>query len=345
MQMEKRLYASAARTLNEAPRASTTSDTKNQLNSLLSDTVRWAHNISDAGSAKASILEGNSQDALDNLDEIDEDFPEFDESEDLVDVAQEMEIDDDFEVSEDELDDIFEIPDDPEMDNLDDIEESANEQIDNEDSPDKPETTDAATTPSSSDEDEPDDSEATAEGGDDPTESAESDLPEAPSTTNNTPVANKQPRLVTFYQILWQKQDDRDNFYTIDVNNEVTPGKDKKSGFSGYEKNGAIGQVYTRKLPNNPSVIPLYRYWSAKDTNHFYTTSSKFAGKNTNYVKQQVAAYIGKWDGQKCLAGSKPLYTVYSKKVTNNIYTSSLDVKNQLASAGYNNPKVIGCVW
>ena len=51
-QMDKRLYASAARTLNEAPRADTTSNTKKQLNALLSDTVRWAHDISDADFSK-----------------------------------------------------------------------------------------------------------------------------------------------------------------------------------------------------------------------------------------------------------------------------------------------------
>ncbi len=346
-QMDKRLYASAARTLNEAPRAQTTSNTKTQLNALLSDTVRWAHDISDADSAKTSMLEGDSEDALDELDEIDEDFPQEDEADELTEYAQDMEIDEEYEVSEDELDDAFYIPEDPAMPELDELETAAQQQNDDDDDS-VTTTTDPATAPGTPSTDE---SEETTTSGDTGEEQVtEDELPEAPAVHPSTPVnsvANKAPRLAVFYQIVWDTNTDHDNFYTIDQKNEVAPGKDKKSGFGGYKLNGAIGQVYNRKPANSPGVVPLYRYWSAKQTNHYYTTSSKFAtGKNTNYVKQQVAGYVGKWDGQKCLAGTKPLYTLYSSKVTNNMYTSNVDVKNQLVAAGnYKNPQIIGCVW
>lgn len=347
-QMDKRLYASAARTLNEAPRADTTSNTKKQLNALLSDTVRWAHDISDADSAKTSLLEGDPDEAFDNLDEIDEDFPQADEASGLEDYAQDMEIDPDFEVSEDELDDTFYIPDDPEMANLDELASAAEQQVaDN--SADTPTTTPqpATNAPASSGEQPASAASATGGTGDEP---SEQDQPEAPAADPNQPATspkNTTPRLVTLHQLVWDKQSDQDNFYTIDVKNEVVPGKDKKSGFGGYQQNGSIGQIYNRKPANAATIVPLYRYWSVKDTNHYYTTNSKFAiSGNTNYIRQQVAGYVGKWDGQKCLAGNKPLYTLYNAKLTNNIYTANPEVKNQLVASGsYKNPQIVGCIW
>lgn len=347
-QMDKRLYASAARTLNEAPRAQTTSNTKKQLNTLLSDTVRWAHDISDADSAKTALLEGDSEDALDSLDEIEEDFPQADEADDLADLAQDQELED-LDFTEEELDDTFYIPDDPEMDNIDELASAAEEQVEDDTSASDTQTTpDPGTTPNTSTSS-ASTTTTTSGAGDAGDEIAEIDQPEAPAIDGSKPAnapTNTTPRLATFYQILWDKQSDRDNFYTIDLKNEVTPGKDKKSGFGGYQQNGSIGQIYNRKPAGNATIVPLYRYWSTKDTNHHYTTNSKFAvNNNTNYVKQGVAGYVGKWDGQKCLAGNKPLYSIYSAKVTNNIYTSNPDVKNQLLAGGYNNPQVVGCIW
>lgn len=349
-QMDSRLYASAARTLNEAPRAQTNSATKKQLNALLSDTVRWAHDISDADSAKSSMLEGDSDGALDDLDEIDEDFPQEDEASELADLAQDMELDEDFDVTEEQLDETFYIPDDPEMENIDALETAAEEQIadtsedSGETSPD-PATASGAVSTSTA-------TEPSAEDDPDTDNLPEEEMPEAPVVDPATPansVTNKKPRLTTFHQIVWEKNKpvDRDNFYTIDVQNEVNTGKDRKSNFGGYQQNGSIGQIYNRKPAKSPSIVALFRYWSNKGTNHYYSTNGKFAvSSNTNYVKQGVAGYIGKWDGQKCLAGNKPLYSVYSAKVTNNIYTANPAVKDQLVAGGnYKSPEIIGCIW
>lgn len=367
-QMDKRLYASAVRTLNQAPRSMTTGTTKQQMNGLLSDTLRWAHDISDVATAKKSIVAVQPEKALDTLDTVDEDFPQENEAVDLIDLAQDQSIDPEIEVNDQIVDDIAYVPDDPEMDNLGELSQQAEEQLNGtseEATPSaQPET--ATQTSTTGEQQTATTSEANSETSTDPSaddpslsessdEPPEEELPDSPDpVTPSTPATttSKPTGLVPFYQLNWfnnpKNPTDQDTFYTTDLNTEVKQRKDKRSNATGYDSGTVIGQIYNRKVVGNPNIVPLYRYYSASHTSHYFTTISKFASNNksANYVRQQVAGYIGKWDGQKCLAGNIPLYGIYSPKLTDNFATTSVPFRDALvANAGWKYPKVTGCIW
>jgi len=345
LQMKNRLYASAARTLNQSPRPAFASTKSKDMNTMVGKTIRYAQDNSDVRTAKTALVDGDSDAALNALDEIDEDFPQEDEAGDLEGLGQDLEIDPDLEFSEDELDDIAFTPDDPELENLTEIADEADVPL----APTPAQTT-TPTTPATG-ETEPEDTSTT-----EPLETAkEEELPDAPETPEPAgQPATTQPRavLAPLYQLNWQNKaanpTDQDSFYTIDLNGEATPRKDKRSNFSGYGIRTQIGQLYKRAVPTNTNIVPLYRYWNANKTNHYYTTSSKFAssGKNNGYVRQQIAGYIGKWNGSTCAEGTKPLYSVYKASVSDNFYTTDSALKDRMVSSqGWKNPKVTGCIW
>lgn len=363
-QIDKGLYASAARTLNQAPRTVAVSSARKEVSGLLSNSIRWARDTSEVNVAKKQVAEVEPEFALNTLDDIEEDFPLEDEAVDLIDFAQEQALDPSLEVNEEMLDELANMPDDPELGNLDELEQEAGEQL-TPDAP-KPAAASSAPAPAPAIPEEP----ATPEEGVISDELIEEppldELPEAPEMANEeesnptTPApkpdpasADKQtPRLATLYHMSWQNkptnQTDQDNFYTIDLNNEVNARKDRLSNFSGYGSSDIIGQLYTRKPEGKKNIVPLYRYWSVSKTDHYYTVNSKFASKTkkSNYVRQQAAGYIGKWDGKKCSEGITPLYTLYNAKVSDNFYTTNAAMKDALVkNQGWTNPKVVGCIW
>lgn len=367
-QMDKRLYASAVRTLNQAPRSLTTSGTKKQVNGLLSDTLRWAHDISDVAIAKKSIVAVQPEKALDTLDAVDEDFPQENEAVDLIDLAQDQSIDPGIEVNDQIVDDIAYVPDDPELDNLDELSQQAEDQLSGtaQEATTANSQSETATQTATSEQQPATAAEASAETSTDPSaddpslsepsdEPPEEELPDSPDpVAPSTPAsANSKPTgLVPFYQLNWfnnpKNPTDQDTFYTTDLNTEVKQRKDKRSNATGYDTGTVVGQIYNRKVAGNANIVPLYRYYSASRTSHYLTTNGKFSSNNksANYVRQQVAGYIGKWDGQKCLAGNIPLYSIYSPKMTDNFDTTNAAFRDALvANAGWKYPKVTGCIW
>lgn len=352
-QMDDRLYASAARTINEAPASAPLKNTTVEMDQVLSNTIRWARDISDVKVAKKSIQDVEPAAALESLEDIDEDFPQDEETDELIDLAQDQTLDPELEISEEELDEIAYVPDDPELENLDELEVTAEEHLSeaaNEEvavpTPEQPAPAEAA--PEAPIDDAP--IEAILED-DVPLE----ELPDGDEIADPVPVAGQPeplPPKVNLYQLSWKnkpsKTTDQDSFYTINVANEVRPKKDRRSGFSGYNTDGPIGSVFKRKPKGNQNVVPLYRYWSASRTDHYYTTNKNFSSSNpkANYVRQQAAGYIGVWNGSACLEGNKPLYNIYNSKLSDNFYTADPGLKDRMIrSDGWVNPNIVGCIW
>ncbi len=342
-QMKNRLYASAARTLNESPRPAFASAKVKNMNKMVGNTIRYAQDNQDVRTAKTALVEGDSDEALDSLDEIDEDFPQEDEAGELFELGQDLEIDPDLDFSEDELDEIAYTPDDPELENLPELAEEAEVPV-------APAPTQTAT-PSPTAED-PEDTIVTEETTEPVVEEEQPEAPVPPAAAGQPAPAQSSATLTPLYQLNWQNKvanpTDQDSFYTIDLNGEAVPRKDKRSNFSGYGIRTQIGQLYKRAVPTNTNIVPLYRYWNAAKINHYYATSSKFAssGKNNGYVRQQVAGYIGKWNGSTCAEGTKPFYSVYKASITDNFYTTDAALKDRMVNnQGWKNPKVVGCIW
>jgi len=184
------------------------------------------------------------------------------------------------------------------------------------------------------------------------------ELPESPEpVTSVAPAAPSQQTatikkvgLVPFYQLIYINNPnaitDADTFLTTDLSGEVNPKKDKKSGFGNYGGPTVIGSLYNRRVNGNKNIVPLYRYWSSKKTDHFYTRNGKFAKKKgSKYTRQKVAGYIGKYKGGKCLEGTKPLYNLYSKKYGDNFYSTDTNAVKFVEAAGYGHKKIRGCLW
>ncbi len=345
-QMKNRLYASAARTLNKAPRPAFASAKSKNMNKMTGDTIRYAQDNKDVRTAKTALESEDPNAAFDALDDIDEDFPQEDEAGELEDYAQELEIDPELEFEDGFWDEVAPTPDDPELDNLPELAEEADVPV-----PAAPTATTTPSTTTSPTTQDPEDSNA-SEVTNEPVN--ETELPDAPKTTAvaGQPVTTQTSTLTPLYQLNWQNKaanpTDQDSFYTVDLDGEATPRKDKRSNFSGYGVRNQIGQIYKRAVPNNTNIVPLYRYWNVSKTNHFYTTNSKFAssGKNTGYIRQQIAGYIGKWNGSTCAEGTKPLYNIYNPSLSDNFYTTDIALKDRMVSnQGWKNPKVTGCIW
>lgn len=349
-QMNGRLYASAARTLNEAPRPIFSSAKVKNMNTMVGNTIRYAQDISDVKTAKKSMVADKPEDALASLDEIEEDFPQEDEAIDLMDLAQDLELDPDLDVSVETLDDIAFTPDDPESENLAELASEADVPTET------PEATVAEPASTGSNTADPLENPAETtppeEVAEEPVAEELPDAPEPAAAANQPATAVPSSSLTPLYQLSWSNKKpnsaDQDSFYTIDLNNEATPRKDKRSNFNGYGPSTVIGQVYKRKVSGNKNIVPLYRYWSATKTDHYYTTSSKFssANKNSNYIRQQIAGYVGKWNGTACLDGTKPLYNIYNSSLSDNFYTTDVALKDGLIkNNGWKNPRVAGCIW
>lgn len=208
----------------------------------------------------------------------------------------------------------------------------------------------------------PDDDTALYEDADDglggPDDSDEPIEPEEPVTfaPNTTPAQKaKSPKTVGKVPLYWSgyvdnlaAPKDLDQLFTINKKSEFLAKKDKVSGFSKYNDGLAMGQLYNRKPKGKKNIVPLYRYYSAKKTDHYYTRNAKFAkGKKTNYVKQLKVGYIGKYKDGKCLAGNRPLYRIYNKQYTSTLLVADANYRGTLLSSntGWSGNKIIGCIW
>jgi len=343
-QMDKHLYASAAKTLYLAPHTLVSSGKKAEVRELLTSNVRWGKDTANIKGAKASLLKDDPEAALAELSNLDDDFPLGDEATDLIDLAQELDLEGDIDISDDMLNDIASIPDDPELANINnlgvDISEepadlpSSNPSINDDTlSPDLeiPEPSLSAT-------DKEELSKITPpKNNPDPQE-----LPDSESAATS-------PKLRVFFHLF--NSTSTDNLYTIDSTGEVRPGKDRKSNQSGFKSKGNLGKIYNRSIKGYENrIIPIYRYYSAKNTDHYYTANPNFSSGSTksNYQRQLVAGYIGRWSQQqnKCFAGKIPLYNVYNPNQTTNFYSNNKkEVSELVAKKGYKNLRIIGCIW
>lgn len=383
-QMDARLYASAARTLHGAPSSLVTKGHDFEVRKLLVDNVRWARDISAVKTAKASMTDDKPDAALDDLLDIEEDFPHGEEVVELIDLAQEQMLDPDLDVGLEEVDEIAFSPDDPGLEVLDEIEasEEIEQQLESIEVDDQqpansppPQSTPQPSSESSPQpnpqvnpieeledeillEDEllPDDELALDEDVNEESEeeTPPGDLPESapvPSGVTPSPPPPTKTKLKEFFHLYAPAIDD--HLHTIDIDNEVNPGRDKKSGNTGYANYGSIGKIYNKRVTKyKKRIVPLYRYWSASRADHVYTTKRNFASgsSSANYQKQLVAGYIGKWSESrgKCLAGKVPLYSLYNKQKKKNYITTNAQERDGLkAHGGYNfkGSGIIGCVW
>lgn len=352
-QMNMRLYASAAKTLNSSPSALTLSSKSLEVKKLLVDNVRWARDISNVKEAKKSLVETDPDLALAELSDIEEDYPHEEEVIDLIDLAQDQIIDPDLEVSLEEVDEIAFAPEDPDAEILEELEKEqgiASEEIEAADqTAPTPEAPGGETEIPESLEDEL----VIEEIGLSPDEEIElEDVAEPEEMELSEPAppgpAPGKTQLRDFYHLYNSGSDD--HMHTTDVNNEVNPGRDKRTGGAGYGNYGSIGKLYNRKVKKyNKRIVPLYRYYSAARKDHFYTNNRNFSSSSpqANYQRQLVAGYMGKYSSKKskCLAGKRPIYNIYHKPKQKNYITSDVNEVNRLKAAGWKNSQIIGCIW
>lgn len=347
-QMDRRLYASAAKTIHQAPREFVAPSKVKQMKQLLSDNVRWGRDISGVKTAKSSLTQADPELALDELADLEEDFPHEDEALELIDLAQELSFDPDLELDQEFLDDLAFTPDDPEFASLGEL----GEELDLEESDiSLDDTAGGAGNPAGTPRDEP------IEAGEDIFEEVallpgeEDELPDVA----DPPVGELPPNsgaaklsLSKLYFLFQPKQ--ADSLYTIDLSGEVTPAKDSKSGQTGFQNKGVIGSIYNKKVNKyKKRIVPLYRYYSQKNTDHFYSTNRNFSANNTsaNYQRQAVVGYIGLWYKAKgkCVAGKKPLHSLFNQKTKTTRLTISPSEKTQLQQSGYTYSGPVGCIW
>ena len=86
-----------------------------------------------------------------------------------------------------------------------------------------------------------------------------------------------------------------DHFYTTN-SNEIGTTKHWETGNHGYRSEGVQGYCF----PDPSSeTIPLYRYWNAQNSDHFYTTNMDEIGTVTSgevgrhgYRSEGIACYV-----------------------------------------------------
>ena len=91
----------------------------------------------------------------------------------------------------------------------------------------------------------------------------------------------------------------KDHFYTTNANEigKIIPGQ---VGKFGYTSEGITCWVY-RNANDYPGIVPLYRYWRAASSDHFYTTNAGEIGVTEankvgkfGYTSEGIAGYIFK---------------------------------------------------
>ena len=114
-----------------------------------------------------------------------------------------------------------------------------------------------------------------------------------------------------------------DHFYTTDPNEigTTTPGQ---VGKHGYVSEGSPGLVYKYQVLNS---VPLYRYWKASVSDHFYTTNSAEIGTT---IPGQTGKHGYKSEGVTgfCMPRQTddtiPLYRYWKASVSDHFYTTTL---------------------
>ena len=116
----------------------------------------------------------------------------------------------------------------------------------------------------------------------------------------------------------------RDHFYTRD-SSEIGTVTSGQVGKHGYVSEGIGCHIGTRQIYGS---VPLYRYWKASVSDHFYTTNAEEIGTTTpgqtgnhGYVSEGVAGYCFPHPSY----GTVPLYRYWKASVSDHFYTTNPD--------------------
>lgn len=116
---------------------------------------------------------------------------------------------------------------------------------------------------------------------------------------------------------LYRYWNGKDHFYTTNIN-EIGTSIPGQKGNHGYESEGTAGFCYPR--PGN-GLIPLYRYWNSRITDHFYTTNINEIGTAT---LGQIGKHGYKSEGVVCYVPSPvPLHRYWNSKIGDHFYTTN----------------------
>ncbi len=136
----------------------------------------------------------------------------------------------------------------------------------------------------------------------------------------------------TVYRFLFSNAGDADHFYKTDAG--VPPS---------YSPEGAVFKV--AKIQTGSINQTLLRHYSAKGTDHFYTTSSEeslYVQNNLDYVYE---GHVGSCASEKVDPSMVPLYRMWSAGKSDHFYTTSEAEKNSALGMGYVYESVTCWVW
>ena len=115
-----------------------------------------------------------------------------------------------------------------------------------------------------------------------------------------------------------------DHFYTRNPS-EIGTVIPEEVGKHGYKSEGIACNLFTSQVYGS---VPLYRYWKASASDHFYTTNAGEIGTTTpqqsgkhDYVFEGVAGYCY----PKPFFQTVPLYRYWKASVSDHFYTTNPD--------------------
>lgn len=123
----------------------------------------------------------------------------------------------------------------------------------------------------------------------------------------------------------------QDSFYTTNAN-DVGVTRPGDLGKNGYVANGSECHIYKNQVNKS---LPLHRYYSEDQSDHFYTTDSEEIGTTTlgetgnhGYEYEGIEGYCF----EDFMEGTIPLYRYWNMDITNHLYTCDV---NEVAPDGY----------
>jgi hypothetical protein len=129
------------------------------------------------------------------------------------------------------------------------------------------------------------------------------------------------PGAVPVYRY-WQGQE-HNHFYTTKAD-EIGTTHVGETGKFGYKSEGIAGYAY----PAQHNLVPIYRYWHAANTDHFYTEKAAEIGTtnvgqagNHGYVSEGIAFHVFAHNHN----GLVPVYRYWSAAAKNHFYTTNVD--------------------
>ena len=114
-----------------------------------------------------------------------------------------------------------------------------------------------------------------------------------------------------------------DHFYTTNAN-EIGTTVSGRRGRHGYTSEGTQSGIYKSCIPGS---VPLYRYWKASVSDHFYTTNIREIGTaqpgrtgRHGFKSEGIVGYCM----PRRAAGTVPLYRYWKASVSDHFYTTNI---------------------